>query len=58
MSEELSREMQDQVRPLSLESAILDVAPKVGTQPPKSQPAPQTGTRTRPIGRVSLKDPS
>lgn len=58
MSEELSREMQDQVRPLSLESAILDVAPRVETRTPKEQPVPQVHVRPRPIGRVSLKDRS
>ncbi|MEO0630094.1 MAG: hypothetical protein AAFY46_05115 [Planctomycetota bacterium] len=45
----------EQLKPLSLESAILDVAPRVTEPDPKPAPAQQPTQRPGPSGRISLR---
>ncbi len=55
MPDEPNREDQDQIKPLSLESAIVDVAPRVTPDQPKPADSQQTGQRKLAQGRISLK---
>lgn len=57
MKDQHQRDTTDHVKPLSLESAIFDVAPRiVGSEAKPSQPQP-TSNRPHPIGRISLRPP-
>lgn len=59
MSDELPHQSRDQVKPLSLESAIIDVAPRVSGEPAKHGSTPDARTaRPSPLGRLNLKDQS
>ncbi len=50
-------ERSKQIKPLSLESAILDVAPRITEREPKPAAQPQPLQRPRPSGRISLRPP-
>jgi hypothetical protein len=57
MANQNTNDRAEQIKPLSLESAIIDVAPRIPGSEAKPTPPQPTAIRPHPSGRITLRPP-